>query len=131
MAKTVDLPVTFASFVISLASSAMLHLGEIANPETTYHTSQIIDGFSLELNTDTAANPAPSKIKLVPMEGWARHLSALCAIDPECDYDTWFKVATVLHPWGETGLQTFIAWSQASTKHNPTEQEITDGECGG
>ena len=100
---------------------------EVANPEATYHTSQIIDGFNLELDTperiqmDTSA---VSKINIIPMEGWARHMSAICAMDPECDYDTWFKVATVLHPWGEQGLQTFIAWSQASTKHNPTEQEI-------
>ena len=29
-----DLPVNFSSFVISLASSAMTHLGEAAHPET-------------------------------------------------------------------------------------------------
>ena len=34
MAQTADLPVTFGSFIISLASSAMLHLGEIADPST-------------------------------------------------------------------------------------------------
>ena len=29
-----DLPVNFSSFVVSLASSAMLHLGEAPHPET-------------------------------------------------------------------------------------------------
>jgi hypothetical protein len=29
-----DLPISFSSFVVSLASSAMLHLGETAHPET-------------------------------------------------------------------------------------------------
>lgn len=34
MADNADLPMTFGSFVITLASSTMLHLGEIADPST-------------------------------------------------------------------------------------------------
>ena len=101
---------------------------KLANPDTKYHTQEIIDAFQLKgINTTNKRAPVAliSEQPTQKPEGWARHVSALCAIPPECDYPTWFNVACVLHAWDEQGLEAFIAWSQASTVHNLSEAEIT------
>ena len=100
---------------------------EQGNPDTTYHASEIIDAFDLELSHENIKpqEPVINDKPLQVLEGWERHVSALCAISPDCDYQTWFNVACVLHPWGESGLQAFIAWSQSSDKHKLSDAELT------
>ena len=97
-----------------------------ANPDLTYHVSQIIDAFQLELAQDDRLPTVidlPDK-PLQPLEGWDRHVSALIAIPPDVDYQTWFNIACVLHPWGEQGLAAWIEWSQSSTTHKLSEAEL-------
>jgi hypothetical protein len=99
-----------------------------ANPDLKYHTSQIIDAFNLNIDQSKTVKETPQQEDkpLVALEGWSRHLSALSAISADCDYDTWQGVAVVLHPWGDNGLAAYIGWSESSSKHTLSEQEITE-----
>ena len=103
----------------------------VANPNDKYEVSEIIDAFHLKLENKSSKksneqNTTQRNQPIQALEGWARHVDATVHIPPDCDYQTWFNVACVLHAWGERGLDLFIQWSQASETHKLTDQEITD-----
>ena len=91
-----------------------VHVAE-GDPATKYSYQQIIEAFELEMGEQLYRTQA-IQLSGVEPEGWARHMSCLQAIDPDCDYDTWFGVATVLHAWDERGLEEFCEWSSHGSK---------------
>ena len=98
---------------------------KVGNPETTYHVKEIMDAFNIQIEQTTSKpNQLEAKPAIQPLQGLARHIDALLAIPPDVDYQTWFNIACVLHPWGEQGLAAWIEWSQSSTTHKLSEAEL-------
>ena len=98
---------------------------KVGNPETTYHVKEIMDAFNIQIEQTTSKpNQLEAKPAIQPLQGLARHIDALLAIPPDVDYQTWFNIACVLHPWGEQGLAPWIEWSQSSTTHKLSEAEL-------
>lgn len=87
-----------------------------ANPDCLYKVEELIGGFEIETHIHRTENKTSTQPTGVEPEGWQRHISALSHIDPDCNYDTWFKVAAVLHAWGQPGLEAFLAWSALAEK---------------
>ncbi len=87
-----------------------------SNPDLVYTVQEIIGAFNLELPdlAQSSENNAPIITGVEP-EGFARHVSALLSIPPECDYQTWFNCIVVMHSWGEQGFVVVDEWSKAST----------------
>ncbi len=53
-----------------------------------------------------------------------RAISAIETIDPDCDYDTWFRVLAALHSWNPSqGLDLAISWSCRGSKFKEGEIE--------
>lgn len=111
-----------------------------ANPDCLYKPEEIIAGFGLPIDisesrsdldvghsgSENTQENTQHELKGVQPEGWARHVSCLNAIDPDCDYDTWFKCAVVMHAWGEQGRDAFVAWSaKAKEKYDGEDNAIS------
>lgn len=89
-----------------------------SNPDVVYTVQEIIGGFNLDLSTENSTPSAKGNAPIitgVEPEGFARHVSALLSIPPECDYNTWFNCIVVMHAWGERGFIVVDEWSKAST----------------
>ncbi len=48
--------------------------------------------------------------------------SALSRIDPDCEYDMWYRIGLALHDWcPRRGLKLFDKWSKTSTQYDSKE----------